>query len=347
MKAAIVGYAQSGKKTLFKLLTNRDVPQGRRDDEAVEGAAAVYDVRVEKLAEICKPQKTRYAETLMVLCPDVPEGGKGTWMEAARKCELLCVVLRAFTAPDVFHPRGSVDAERDRSDLATEIVFADVDMVDKRLERLAKEKRAGLNPAQQAEEKALLKCQAALAAGKWLKDAGLDENELKTIRTLGLLTLMTVLWVYNVDESGVLAALDAEKADASAIVVSCKIEREIMAIENREERKAFLGEIGFAQSGLERLNTAAYDTLGLMSFYTAGPDEVRAWTIRKGSTAPVAAGKIHSDIERGFIRAEVIKFDDLVAAGGEAEAKAKGKAQVKGRDYVIEDGDICHFRFSV
>ncbi len=347
MKAAIVGYAQSGKKTLFKLLTNRDVPQGRRDDEAVEGAAAVYDARVEKLAEICKPQKTRYAETLMVLCPDVPEGGKGTWMEAARKCELLCVVLRAFTAPDVFHPRGSVDAERDRSDLATEIVFADVDMVDKRLERLAKEKRAGLNPAQQAEEKALLKCQAALAAGKWLKDAALDENELKTIRTLGLLTLMTVLWVYNVDESGVQAALDAEKADASAIVVSCKIEREIMAIENREERKAFLGEIGFAQSGLERLNTAAYDTLGLMSFYTAGPDEVRAWTIRKGSTAPVAAGKIHSDIERGFIRAEVIKFDDLVAAGGEAEAKAKGKAQVKGRDYVIEDGDICHFRFSV
>lgn len=347
MKAAIVGYAQSGKKTLFKLLTNRDVPQGRRDDEAVEGAAPVYDARVEKLSEICKPQKTKYAETLMVLCPDVPEGGKGTWMEAARKCELLCVVLRAFTAPDVFHPRGSVDAERDRSDLATEIVFADVDMVDKRLERLAKEKRAGLNPAQQAEEKALLKCQAALAAGKWLKDGGLDENELKTIRTLGLLTLMSVIWVYNVDESGVQAALDAEKADSAAIVVSCKIEREIMAIENREERKAFLGEVGFAQSGLERLNTAAYDTLGLMSFYTAGPDEVRAWTIRKGSTAPVAAGKIHSDIERGFIRAEVTKFDDLVAAGGEAEAKAKGKLQVKGRDYVIEDGDICHFRFSV
>jgi GTP-binding protein YchF len=347
MKAAIVGYAQSGKKTLFKLLTNRDVPQGRREDEAVEGAAPVYDARVEKLSEICKPQKTRYAETLMVLCPDVPEGGKGTWMEAARKCELLCVVLRAFTAPEVFHPRGSVDAERDRSDLATEIVFADVDMVDKRLERLAKEKRAGLNPAQQAEEKALIKCRDTLAAGKWLKDAGLDENELKTIRTLGLLTLMTVLWVYNVDDSDVQSALEAEKADTSAIVVSCKIEREIMAMENREERQAFLSEVGFAQSGLERLNTAAYDTLGLMSFYTAGPDEVRAWTIRKGSTAPVAAGKIHSDIERGFIRAEVTKIDDLVAAGGEAEAKAKGKTQVKGRDYVIEDGDICHFRFSV
>jgi ribosome-binding ATPase YchF (GTP1/OBG family) len=212
---------------------------------------------------------------------------------------------------------------------------------------LAKEKRAGLNPAQQAEEKALLKCQAALAAGKWLRDAGLDETDLKTIRTLGLMTLMQVLYIYNVDDSGVQAALEAEKADPLAIVVSCKIEREIMAIENRDERKAFLSEIGFAQSGLERLNTAAYDALGLMSFYTAGADEVRAWTIRKGSTAPVAAGKIHSDIERGFIRAEVTKFTDLVEAGGEAEAKAKGKTQVKGRDYVIEDGDICHFRFSV
>jgi GTP-binding protein YchF len=347
MKAAIVGYAQAGKKTLFKLLTNRDVPQGRKEDEAVEGAASVYDSRVETLAKICKPQKTKYAETLMVLCPDVPEGGKGSWMEAARKCDLLCVVLRAFTAPDVFHPRGSVDAARDRSDLATEIVFADVDMVDKRLERIAKEKRAGQTVAQQIEEKALTKCRDALAAGKWLKDAGLDENDLKAIRTLGLMTLAPVLWVYNVDESGVQAALEAEKADPGAIVVSCKIEREIMAIENREERAAFLGEVGFAQSGLERLNTAAYDTLGLMSFYTAGPDEVRAWTIRKGSTAPVAAGKIHSDIERGFIRAEVTKFDDLVAAGGEAEAKAKGKTQIKGKDYVIEDGDICHFRFSV
>jgi GTP-binding protein YchF len=347
MKVAIVGYAQAGKKTLFKLLTNRDIPQGRKEDEAVEGVSPVFDPRVEMLAKICKPQKTRYAETVMVLCPDVPEGGKGAWMDSARKCELLCVVLRAFTAPEVFHPRGTVDAERDRSDLATEILFSDVDMTDKRLERMAKEKRAGQTVAQQLEEKALLKCREALAKGQWLKDAGLDENDLKAIRTLGLLTLMPAIWVYNVDESGVQAALEAEKADSAAIVVSCKIEREIMAIENREERAAFLSEVGFSQSGLERLNAAAYDALGLMSFYTAGPDEVRAWTIRKGSPAPVAAGKIHSDIERGFIRAEVTKFDDLVAAGGEAEAKAKGKTQVKGRDYVIEDGDICHFRFSV
>ena len=125
------------------------------------------------------------------------------------------------------------------------------------------------------------------------------------------------------------------------------LEQEIMAIESREERLSFLRDVGFSCSGLERLNTAVYDTMGLMSFYTAGPDEVRAWTIRKGSPAPVAAGKIHSDIERGFIRAEVIKYDDFTAAGGEAGAKAAGKMQVKGKEYVIEDGDICHFRFSV
>lgn len=347
MKVAIIGYPQAGKKTLFKLLTNRDVPHGRKEDEAVDGAAPVYDPRVETLAALCKPQRTKFAETTMVLCPDVPAEGKGAWMDAARKSELLCVVLRAFTASDVFHPRGSVDAARDRSDLATEILFSDVDMVDKRLERIAKEKRAGQTVAQQLEEKALGKCRDALAQGRWLKDAGLDENDLKAIKTLGLLTLLPVIWVYNVDESGVQAALEAEKADRAAFVVSCRIEQEIMAIENREERLSFLRDVGFAQSGLERLNAAIYDTLGLMSFYTAGPDEVRAWTIHKGSPAPVAAGKIHSDIERGFIRAEVIKFDDFSAAGGETQAKAAGKMQVKGKDYVIEDGDICHFRFSV
>ncbi len=347
MKAAIVGYGQAGKKTLFTLLTGREVPHGRKETEAIEGAAPVADSRVDTLARLFNPKRTRYAETLLVLCPDVPLEGKGPWMETARACDLLLVVLRDFHAPDVFHPRGSVDPDRDRSDLATEILFADVDLVDKRLDRLTKEKRGGLSPLQQAEEHALLKCREALAQGRWLRDVPLDENDWKALRNLGFLTRKPILWVYNVDEEGVHAARKKEGSDPTVFVVSAKMEQEIMAMENPEDRRAFLHELGFDRPGLDRLNAAAYDALGLMSFYTVGPDEVRAWTIRKGSTAPTAAGKVHTDMERGFIRVEIISYDDMIAAGGEAEAKARGKLQVRGRDYVIQDGDICHFRFSV
>lgn len=347
MKAAILGYEQAGKRSLFTLLTGREVPPSRKEHEAIEGAATVADPRVDALARLARPKRIRYAETMLVLCPDVPLEGKGAWIETARGCDLLLVVVRAFHAPEVFHPRGSVDPERDRSDLATEILFADVDLVDKRLERLAKEKRGGLAPLQQAEEHALRKCQEALAKGVWLKDASLDENDAKALRNLGFLTQKPVLWVYNVDEEGVRAVREKVHDDPTVFIVSARMEREIMAIEDPAERRAFLESLGFDRPGHERLAAAAYDALGLMSFYTVGPDEVRAWTIRKGSLAPTAAGKVHTDMERGFIRVEIIRYDDLIEAGSEAEARARGKLQIRGRDYVIQDGDICHFRFSV
>ena len=161
------------------------------------------------------------------------------------------------------------------------------------------------------------------------------------MRSLGLLSLKPVLWTYNVDEK------DVKDGGLDPVTISCKIEQEITAIEDAEERKQYLAELGLTSPGVDRMNRAAYDTLGLMSFYTMGEDEARAWTIRKGSTAPVAAGKIHTDIERGFIRVEVVKYDDLLAAGSEAAVKAQGKIQLKGKDYIIEDGDICNFRFNV
>lgn len=346
MKVALLGFSQSGRKTFFTLLTGRKIPAGLKAGEALEGVAPIRDPRVDTLSALVKPEKTRYAENLIVLCPEVTAGtGKREWLEIAKKCDLLCVVVRAFTSSEVYHPAGSVDPKRDRSNLESELLFADLELIEKRLERMTKEKRAGQTAQQAQEERTLEKIKTFLEGEMRLVAPTLEPHELDTIRSLGLLCLKPVLWACNVDE-GALRETGAGGA-ANEFTVSCRIEQEIMDLDKPEEREAYLKELGIASSGLDRLNRTAYDALGLMSFYTIGEDEVRAWTIRKGSTGPTAAGKVHSDIERGFIRVEIIKYDDLVAAGSEAAVKAQGKSQVKGRDYVIQDGDICHFKFNV
>jgi len=345
MKIALLGLPQSGKKTLFSLLTGREVPEHRAEGESFEGVAPIRDPRVDVLSGIAKPEKTKYAENKVVLCPDMSEGtGKREWLDAARRCDLLCLVVRDFISESVYHPSGSVDAARDRRALETELLLADLELIEKRLERLAKEKKGGKTSAQEREEAVLLKCRDAVENEQGVNTLSLNEEELSAIRSLNLVTLMPILWICNVDEDRVGSA---DGGGEDIFVVSALIEKEIMGMEDLEERDEYLKAMGLASSGLDRLNAAAYDALGLMSFYTMGKDEVRAWTIRKGTLAPVAGGKIHSDIERGFIRVEVIKYDDLVAAGSESAAKAQGKALLKGKDYIMEDGDICHFRFNV
>ncbi len=346
MKIGILGYPQSGKKTLFTLLTGRQVPPTRKETEVLEGIAPIRDPRVDVLSRLVKPERTRYAENSLALLPDVAcGGGERPWLEAARRTDLLCIVVRAFPTPSVYHPAGSVDPERDRANLDAELLVADLEMVEKRLERLAKEKRGGQTTQQAVEEQALIKCRGVLEAGKPLKSVALEEHEEKTIRSLGLVTMLPILWAYNVGEEQL--GVPEWKNRQDAFVVSCLIEQEIAALQDEKERQEYLQSLGLEHSGLDRLNAAAYDTLGLMSFYTIGKDEVRAWTIRKGTRAPEAAGKIHSDIERGFIRADVIRYDELVALGGEDAVRKAGKEQLKGKDYIIQDGDICHFRFSV
>ena len=345
MKIALLGLPQSGKRTLFSLLTGREVSDHRGESESVEGIAPIRDHRVDVLAEIAKPEKVKYAENKIVLCPDLSEGtGKRDWLDAARRCDLLCVVVRDFVSDTVYHPSGSVDAERDRRVLNTELLLADLELIEKRLERIAKEKKAGKTAAQLKEEQTLLKCREAIESERNIISLGLDEEELASVKSLNLVTLMPLLWVYNVDEDKVAVSKDEHGV---VFTVSALIEKEIMGMDDPEERKEYLEALGLNSSGLDRLNAAAYDKLGLMSFYTMGKDEVRAWTIRKGSLAPAAGGKIHSDIERGFIRVEIIKYDDLTSAGSEAAVKSQGKALLKGKDYVIEDGDICNFRFNV
>jgi ribosome-binding ATPase len=343
MKIALLGLPQSGKKTLFSLLTGRDVPEHRNEGESIEGVAPIRDQRVDVLADIAQPEKVKYAENKVVLCPDMSEGtGKREWLDAARRCDLLCLVVRDFASESVYHPSGSVDAARDQRTLDTELLLADLELIEKRLERLAKEKKGGKTPAQAKEEEVLLRCRDAVENERGVTTLNLNEDDLAAICSLNLVTLMPILWIRNVDEDRV-----AGVGKGNVFLISALIEKDIMGIEDPAERDEYLKAIGLDSSGLDRLNSAAYDALGLMSFYTMGKDEVRAWTIRKGTLAPTAGGKIHSDIERGFIRVEVIKYDDLVAAGTEAAAKAQGKALLKGKDYIMEDGDICHFRFNV
>lgn len=345
MKVALIGHAQAGKKTMFALLSGRPLPIIRREGETPEGISAIYDPRVEALAKICKPERVKFAENTIVLCPDIPsEPGGREWLDAARRCDLLCCVVRGFTSAEVYHPAGSVDMERDRSNIEAELILADLELVEKRLERLGKEKRNGLSPSQMVEEKTLERCKEILESSRWLNRTGLEAHELAAIKSLGFVTLLPVLWACNVDEADLATNRDRK---ANEFFVSARIEQEIMTIDDPAERREYLKGMGQECSGLERMNQSAYDTMGLMSFYTIGPDEVRAWTIRKGTCAPAAGGKVHSDIEKGFIRVEIIKYDDLMAAGSEALAHKLGKMSLKGKDYVIEDGDVCHFRFNV
>jgi len=342
MRIALLGLPQSGKRVLFTLLTGRAVPATRKAHEELEGAAAVADPRIDRLAGMYQPRKVTFAENHFVLCPDVTEGGGREWYDAARSCDLLCLVARAFEAEHVYHPSGNVDAGRDLALLRTELVIADLERVMNRILRIEKEKMRGPSPARDLEERALRKVWEALDGGRWGDAAELNDDERKALQGLGPVTLCSALEVLNVSEDAIGASAQGE-----SFAVCVQIEQQIRAIADPAERREYLEALGIELPGLDRLNRAAYERLGLMSFYTVGPDEVRAWTIRRGARAPEAGGRIHSDIARGFIRVEVIKYADLIAAGSERAVKEQGKAQLRGKDYVMEDGDICHFLFNV
>jgi GTP-binding protein YchF len=344
MKIAILGLGQAGKKTLFTLLTGRSVSDTRKPGDVVEGVAIIHDSRVDALSDLYRPKKTTYAENQFVLCPDVTASSSTSrlWMDPARRCDLLCLLIRSFDSPEIFHPSGSVDPERDRAMIETELILADMQLVETRLARLAKEKKGSQTTAQALEESILHRFNAALEEGKFLSSVKLEPDEDQVIRSLDFVTRTPAIFAYNVSEDEI-----GKDFGPGVFTISCEIESEIAAIDDAEERQAFMEDMGITQSSLDRINAALYDALGLMSFYTSGADECRAWTIRKGSSAPVAGGKIHSDIERGFIRVEVMKFDALMAAGSEQAVKQAGKMQLHGRDYIIEDGDICHFLFNV
>jgi ribosome-binding ATPase len=358
VKAGIIGLASVGKSTLFQLLTGAaPAPPGGRPEPRL-GVARVPDVRVEGLAAIFKPKKKTLATVDYV---DVPGVGKGEGsalvdLPALRGVDALVHVVRAFESELVPHPDGSVDPLRDAKMLDLELILADLGAVERRLERLeANIKKA--NKAEDVAERALfLKMKDSLEAERPLREIELTDDERRRSRNYSFLSEKPVLLVVNLGEERVRSASEylassgltefAKRPGFALCPVSAPIEAE-MADLSPEDAQAFRQDLGLQEPGLDRVIQTSYALLGLLSFLTAGEDECRAWTIRRATKAPVAAGTIHSDIERGFIRAEVVSYADLVAAGSLAACREKGTLCLEGKEYEVRDGDVINFRFNV
>lgn len=345
MDLGLIGLPAAGKSTVLRLLTG--APPGTRS-----AVAAVPDPRLEVLAGIFHPKKvTKATITLTDLASFVPgrtqRGEVNTVLDGARRADALLAVIRCFGDPAVPHPWEAVDAARDARALVTELILADLERVESVAERLRK------NHARKGEEErayaALTHCQPVLEEGRPLRGAGLTPEQEAALSGYGLVTLKPLLVAANLDEGedppAALAAFGAE-AGVPVIPFHATVEEEIAALAPAE-RAEFLKEYGMAEPGAERLARAAYAALGLISFLTAGADEVRAWPIRAGTAARHAAGKVHSDIERGFIRAEVAAFADVQRVGSWKALREEGRLRLEGRDYVVKDGDVIEFRFNV
>jgi GTP-binding protein YchF len=360
LRAALVGFPSSGKTTLFQLMTSaREAPKAKGD--VAIGISKVPDARLDTLTAMYNPRKRVPAtvEFTDLIAPARTGGGAQSLVDVAgyKNADALVHVVRAFRDASIPHPSVSVDPSRDAQAMEDELILADLGVVERRLERIDKDLKKSRTPDLEKERDLVERCKAALEEGKPLRALELTGDDLKRLRGFQLLSAKPLLLVINLDESDLADVGDsvqraAEKtglteflahAATRAVAVCNRIELEIAQLEGADAT-AFLADLGLAESGLDRVIRATYDLLGYISFFTVGEDECRAWSIARQTAAQAAAGEIHSDIQRGFIRAEVVSYDALTSRGSMQACKEHGEVRLEGKEYIVQDGDIINFR---
>lgn len=363
LKCGIVGLPNVGKSTLFNCLSNAKAQSANYPFCTIEpniGTISVPDERLNKLEELVSPERVVPTTMEIVDIAGLVKGaskGEGLgnqFLANIRETDAIIHVLRCFEDGNVVHVDGSVDPVRDKEIIDTELQLKDLETIEKRIQSLSRIIKSGDKDSLKENDLAL-RVKDALESGKSARTLEMDDNEAKIMKSFQLITSKPVMYLCNVDEASVKTGnqfVDAVKEavkneEAEVLVIGAAIESDIMELETYEERKMFLDELGLEEPGVNRLIRSAYKLLNLDTYFTAGVKEVRAWTIHKGMTAPQAAGVIHTDFEKGFIRAEVMSYDDFVNFGSEAAVKEAGKFRVEGKEYVVSDGDVMHFRFNV
>ena len=356
LTAGIVGLPNVGKSTLFNAITKKNILMANYPFATIDpnvGVVVVPDDRVDVLKNMYNPERvipTTYEFTDIAGLVKGASNGEGLgnkFLSHIREVDAVVEVVRCFDDPNIIHVDGSIDPIRDIEVINVELVLSDLEIVTSRINKIGKKAMTTKNKDDVKEIELLEKIKCALESNIPVRKLGLDDEEKKLISSFNLITLKPIIYAMNVEDNDINMGNEYTKKEGSETAIICaKLESELAELDD-EEKKMFLDDLGIKESGVETLINKTYDLLGLATFFTVGKDEVRAWTFKKGMKAPECAGIIHSDFEKGFIKAEVMSYSDLVTAGNELKVRELGKARIEGKEYIMQDGDICHFRFNV